>query len=231
MRRILRVREHPVVVSQPHAPRQARAVERRELLLDAAARVFAQRGYAEAQMDEIAAAADTSKGGLYFHFPNKEALIAAVIGRAGDLLRRRVNRAMNAAGADPVARADAALATLIETLSAHRSLARVLVGETLGGSAAARERVAEIEDEFVALIALELRHALDGGRLSLLDAPLDPDLTARAWVGMVQSTLSAWAAGRVTTPIDRIYPELRRLLLRSAGVPLEPIPHHRPTKE
>ncbi len=212
-------------------PRQARAVERRELLLDAAARVFARRGYSEAQMDEIAAAADTSKGGLYFHFPTKEALIAAVIGRAGDVLRRRVDSAMSAAGSDPVARADAALATLIETLSAHRSLARVLASETLGGSAAARERVAQIEDEFVALISLELRSALDGGRLSQLDAPLDPELTARAWVGMVQSTLSAWAAGRVATPIDRIYPELRRLLLRSAGVPLQSSPDSHPSKE
>ena len=212
-------------------PRQARAVERREHLLDAAAQVFARRGYAEAQMDEIAAAADTSKGGLYFHFPTKEALIGAVIGRAGDILRRRVNRAMAAAGSDPVARADAALSTLVDTLSAHRSLARVLAAETLGGSAAARERVAEIEDEYVKLIAEELRNALALGRLTRLEAPLDPDLTARAWVGMVQSTLSAWAAGRVATPINRIYPELRRLLLRSAGVPLEPIQPHRPTKE
>ena len=208
-------------------PRQARAVERRELLLDSATRVFAQRGFAEAQMDEIAAAADTSKGGLYFHFPTKEALVAAVIGRAGDILRRRVKRAMTAAGDDPVTRADAALATLIETLSAHRSLARVLVSETLGGSAAARERVAEIEDEFTDLVALELRRALDAGQLTLLD----PELTARAWVGMVQSTLAAWAAGRLNTPIDRIYPELRRLLLRSAGVPLPTVNRTHATKE
>ncbi len=202
-------------------PQQARAVERREHLLNAAARVFAERGYAEAQMEEIAAAAETSKGGLYFHFPNKEALVSAVIGRAGETLRRRVVRAMRAAGQDPVARADAALATLIDTLSAHRSLARVLATDTAIGSDAARARVADIEDEFVALIAQELRVALDNGRLSNLDAPLDPDLTARAWVGMVQSTLSAWAAGRVTAPIHRVYPELRRLLLRSVGVSLD----------
>lgn len=212
-------------------PRQARAIERREHLLDAAATVFARRGYANAQMDEIAAAADTSKGGLYFHFPTKEALIAAVIGRAGDILRRRVTRAMTAAGADPVARADAALSTLVDALSAHRSLARVLAAETLGSSAAARDRVAAIEDEYVELIAEELRNALALGRLSRLEAPLDPDLTARAWVGMVRAMLSAWAAGRVSAPLDDIYPELRRLLLRSAGVPTEPQPHNRSSKE
>ena len=220
--------ESPVVTSQP---RQARAVERREQLLDAAARVLAQRGYTDAQMDEIAAAADTSKGGLYFHFPTKEALVTAVISRAGDILRRRVNRAMNDAGSDPVARADAALSTLIDTLSAHRSLARVLVSDTLAGSAPARERIAAIEDEFVDVISAELRRALDAGRLSDLDAPLDPDLTARAWVGMVQSTLSAWAAGRIATPIEHIYPELRRLLLRSAGVSLQSTSHELAAEE
>lgn len=205
------------------APRQARAVERRAQLLDAAARVFARRGYERAQMEEIAAAADTSKGGLYFHFPNKEALAAAVIGRAGDLLQRRVSAAMSAAGTDPVARADAALATLVRTLSTHRSLARVLASETLSGSAAARHRAGEIEDDFVALIAAELRTALDAGRLSQLEGSLDPELTARAWVGLVQSMLSAWATGRIDAPIERIYPELRRLLLRSAGAPLAPV--------
>ena len=217
-----------MVTSQP---RQARAVERREQLLDAAARVLAQRGYADAQMEDIAAAADTSKGGLYFHFPTKEALVTAVIGRAGDILRRRVNRAMNDAGSDPVARADAALATLIDTMSGHRSLARVLASETLSGSAAGRKQVSEIEDEFVALIALELRRAIELNRLNLPDDPLDPELTARAWVGMVQSTLSAWAAGRIATPIDRIYPELRRLLLRSAGLPTQRNPPHLSEKE
>lgn len=212
-------------------PRQARAVERREQLLDAASQVFARRGYADAQMDEIAAAADTSKGGLYFHFPTKEALVAAVIGRAGDILRRRVTRAMNAAGTDPVARADAALSTLIDTLAAHRSLARVLAAERFGGSVAARERVAEIEDEYVELVAAELRKAMASGRLTQLDAPLDPDLTARAWVGMVRSMLSAWAAGRVNAPLDHIHPELRRLLLRSAGVPLQAHPYTNSSKE
>ena len=200
-------------------PRQARARERRQLLLDAAARVFAQRGYADAQMDEIARAADTSKGGLYFHFPTKETLMAAVVGRAAHLLQRRINSAMQHAGGDPVARADAALATLFDTLSAHRPLVRVLAAETLAGGPNLRSRAAQVEDEFVQIIARELRSAQDSGRLAQLDAPLDPQLTARAWVGMIHSMVAAWAAGQLDAPLEQIYPQLRRLLLRSAGVP------------
>ena len=198
-------------------------------------RVFAQRGYDRAQMDEIASSAQTSKGGLYFHFATKEALAAAVIGRAGDRLRRRVAQAMLDAGSDPVARADAALRALFDTLSAHRSLARVLASETLSGSTAARQRVAEIEDEFVALIAQELQRAHNAGQLTDLDAQpgnlVDPELTARAWVGMAQSILAAWASGRVATPLERIYPDLRRLLYRSAGVPITALPSHQPSHQ
>ena len=199
-------------------PRQARAIERRETLLQAAAQVFAQRGFAEAQMDDIASAANTSKGGLYFHFPTKAALLEAVVVRAGEILRGRVLEAMANAGASPIDRADAALATLVETVAAHRSLSRVLSSETFRGARGSRQRIEAIEDEFVALIAGELQQAQDQGLLTELDTPLEPDLTARVWVGMVQATLAAWASGRIRQPMEQVYPELRRLLLRSAGV-------------
>lgn len=44
----------------------------RTRILEAAARVFAEKGYHETRMDDIVAAADSSKGSLYFHFANKE---------------------------------------------------------------------------------------------------------------------------------------------------------------
>ena len=74
------------------APRQARSRARREQLLSAAASVFARRGYADAAIDEIAREAETSKGGLYFHFPGKDALLLAVLDKTAALLRRKVER-------------------------------------------------------------------------------------------------------------------------------------------
>ena len=51
----------------PEPSEQSRS--RRERILDAAFSTFAGRGYRDASMDDIAAAAETSKGGVYFHFP------------------------------------------------------------------------------------------------------------------------------------------------------------------
>jgi len=56
----------------------------RELLLDAAARVFAQKGYAGASVDEIAEAAGYSIGAVYSNFGGKEQLFV-------ELLKERAN--------------------------------------------------------------------------------------------------------------------------------------------
>ncbi|MEO7996443.1 MAG: TetR/AcrR family transcriptional regulator [Gemmatimonadaceae bacterium] len=62
---------------KPRKPQERTAVTR-ELLLLAAEQVFARVGYEKAQVDEIAAAAGFSKGGLYAHFKSKEGLFLAL---------------------------------------------------------------------------------------------------------------------------------------------------------
>jgi len=58
---------------------RAEGREGRDELLAAALRVFARRGYRQAGVDEIAAAAGYSKGALYWHFSGKEDLLLALL--------------------------------------------------------------------------------------------------------------------------------------------------------
>ncbi|MER3484658.1 MAG: TetR/AcrR family transcriptional regulator, partial [Chloroflexota bacterium] len=83
-----------------------RSLTRRRRVLDAALEIFARDGYGETAVDEIARASDTSKGGIYFHFPSKQALFLCLLDEAGKLLLDRVEHAM-AAEADPIARGEA----------------------------------------------------------------------------------------------------------------------------
>lgn len=53
--------------------------EVRRRLLDAAAEVFAERGYAAARLDEVAHAAGFTKGAVYSNFKGKHALLAELI--------------------------------------------------------------------------------------------------------------------------------------------------------
>lgn len=52
---------------------------RREQLLQAALRLFSEKGYRETSTQEVARAAGLTKGALYFHYPSKEDLLVALV--------------------------------------------------------------------------------------------------------------------------------------------------------
>lgn len=86
-------------VNSPSAPRprrrrkpvQARSKETVERILDAAAQVFSERGYA-ATTNHIAEAAGLSIGSLYQYFPDKDALLVTLQRRHLDEVRAHVIR-------------------------------------------------------------------------------------------------------------------------------------------
>ena len=59
--------------------RSARKAETRARLLEAAARVYARRGFNGATLDEVAAEAGFTKGAVYGHFGSKENLLLALM--------------------------------------------------------------------------------------------------------------------------------------------------------
>lgn len=70
----------------PGAP-GTRGARTRRRLLDAAATVFARRGYHAARVDDIVKLAKTSHGTFYLYFENKEALFAALAGEVTEQMQ------------------------------------------------------------------------------------------------------------------------------------------------
>lgn len=74
------------------SPRQARSAKSLDLILDAAERLFHERGVAETSTVDVAAAAKVSVGRLYYWFPDKDAVTHAVMQRAEQRLRDFLDR-------------------------------------------------------------------------------------------------------------------------------------------
>src|SRR5438270_9463793 len=74
--------------------------EARDELLAAALQVFARRGYRQAGVDEIAAAAGYSKGALYWHFSGKEELLMALLEERIDARMRELVALLESAPPD-----------------------------------------------------------------------------------------------------------------------------------
>ena len=76
-----------MAVFDDRTPRHARtarrvhskSIERRQRILDAAARALAEVGYSEAKLSDIAQEAGTHAGSLYYYFPSREDLVKEVL--------------------------------------------------------------------------------------------------------------------------------------------------------
>lgn len=67
-----------IVLKPRKQPRQARSKATVEAIMQAAAQVFCEFGYAEGTTDRVAERAGVSIGSLYQYFPNKDSLLVAL---------------------------------------------------------------------------------------------------------------------------------------------------------
>jgi AcrR family transcriptional regulator len=79
-------------VSNGHAD----PVEGRRLILDAAARLFRNEGYASTSLRDIAAACDVTTGSIYHHFDSKEEIVSEVLRIGVERVAEEVRRAVTA---------------------------------------------------------------------------------------------------------------------------------------
>jgi AcrR family transcriptional regulator len=186
---------------------QLRSQQRHQRILDAATRVFSTKGYHGTLVDEIAAEAETSKGGVYFHFPNKQSIFLALLDRLANILRDRVEAAV-AVEPDPLRRAEAALHVVLETFGSHRRLARLFLVEALGAGPELNARMLQIRAEFAELIRVHLDEAV----ARRLIEPLDTATAATAWFGAVNEVVTHWALTDQPGRLEQVYPTVRSLL-------------------
>lgn len=103
----------------------------RERILDAALDIFSNKGYHDTRLDEIVQESRTSKGSIYFYFPNKEKLFLALVDQFADLLERRVTDAIRQE-AEGMGRVRSALESVLNTFGKYRRPAKLLLVQAVG---------------------------------------------------------------------------------------------------
>ena len=159
----------------PRAEREAR-------MLDAAVRVFGDKGFQAAPMDEIAAASGITKALLYQYFGSKEGLYGACVERARAGLFDGIEEALDAEAPGP-GRLQVFAERYFDSLEANRGSWWLLYGEAPAAAVnAMRERNA-------ASIARAVAGVLDGAD-SRKGAQLD--VLAHALVGAGEQVGRWW---------------------------------------
>ncbi|NNG18850.1 TetR/AcrR family transcriptional regulator [Naumannella sp. ID2617S] len=159
--------------------------QRRLQLLDVASTVFADKGYHNAAMDDIADAAGVSKPVLYQHFASKLDLYLALVDRACVELVGRVSSALRSTE-DNKERVNGAVSALYHFVSDSGRSFRFVFESDLTGEAQVEQRLwlahQEMAREIGAVIAGDT--GLDDQQARLLGSSL---------VGMAQVSARHWA--------------------------------------
>jgi AcrR family transcriptional regulator len=87
---------------------------RREQILRAAARLFAERGSRAVGMDDIGAAVGVTGPAIYRHFAGKDAMLAEMLVRISEFLLAGGSERVTDAGADPAAQLRALIAFQVD---------------------------------------------------------------------------------------------------------------------
>src|SRR5919108_5791032 len=165
----------------------------RERILDAALEVFAGKGYHRASVDDIVRAGATSKGAVYHHFPNKEAVFLALV---DDFAARLARAAAAAIGGrrGALAKVEAALAAALSTFAENERLARLILLEAVSLGPLYQEKRAEVTGRFAALVQGYLDEAVADGSIPRLDTRI----ATLVWLGAINEIVVQWLHGRQT---------------------------------
>jgi AcrR family transcriptional regulator len=175
----------------------SQGLERKQQLLDAAARLFAERGYAETRIVDICREAGVAKGLFYWYFDTKEAVFRDLAGDLRQRLRREQARAM-AGHDDPLQQIRQGSEASVRFMAAHARSFSLIAVENVD-----RQFVDDIRS------GTEL-HADDSARLiaSGIEAGLIRDEDPRLLAYSVLTTVGWFAhllhTGRLGMSIDEL---------------------------
>jgi AcrR family transcriptional regulator len=161
--------------------------EREAQMLAAARRVFAERGFHAATMDEIAAEVGVAKQLVYTYLGSKEQLFLAVYGQAARELEVRIDAAAAAAATPEQQLWDGVLA-FFAFVDEQREAWSLVVGAGGGGDAAFAAEVTRLRGSTVRLIAQLFAEA----RLAAGLVPADTEPEARALVAAAEAVAAWW---------------------------------------
>jgi AcrR family transcriptional regulator len=205
------------VTERPRERRRRMRQQRVERILDAAVSVFAERGFHDASMDEIAERAAVSKPVLYTHFESKDGLYQAILEQSARLMSDGISRAVEAAGT-PEERVWAGIVAFLDIVDNHRdwwiaSQKAAVAGEPF---ASAGRRV---NATMAALIEnLAVRTAAESGIGGDALAALEP--LAHAFVGACEK-IAFWWVAHPEVPKGNVAVQLMNMLWMGFGNLLE----------
>ena len=165
--------------------------ERRRQLLDAAARVFAKKGFHECRVGDIAEEAGVAHGLLYHYFKSKEQVLETIFRETWEQMLERIAE-VEALDVPAREKVRMVCALLLRTWRRSPDVVRVLIRE-ITRSPHLQGEIDEINEAFAALE----RIVAGGQEQGEFRADINSRLAAAVLYGALDEILTSWVMGQL----------------------------------
>lgn len=195
------------------SPGKGTGEKRRQQIKEAAFRVFLERGFPRARIQDIAAAAGISTGTFYIYYRDKREVFMEVI---DELIRNAVQPVEEAVltGGDIPRRAGEIARFYLENYGYFSGIINQLRGMMAEEEPAARDKFIALHKQLADPIVRGIRAAVAGGFIR----EVDPELLARAIMGMVEF-LAIYLSFEGKHDVSRVVSFITDLLMNGLRVP------------
>ena len=184
-----------------------RSERTRVTILEAAESIFAEKGYAAARLEDMAARVGIRRASIVYYFRDKRELYEAVLGDVFGDLAQRYQAVIGASESFP-ARMEAVIKAWVSFVGERPSIARILLREAAEASGARRAEAAR----YVAPAIEAVTNLIREGQGQQLFRPIDPIHFIFAVVGATIFFVAATPALVPDWPFDPLSPEQLKAL-------------------
>ncbi len=179
-------------------------------IIEAAVNIFADKGFHQTTMEEIAHQAGVGKGTLYIHFENKDHLFSSILDDGIEGLVEYVNQQL-IASASPKENLKLAIRAQLEYFSMHQKFCIFLVRELWGFRLTLMDRIVRLHNRHTVIIRDILARGVEEGSFKIDDL----ESSATVIVGSVWAVAVHWLTFADEFPVERIYRSVIKVLFES----------------
>ncbi len=162
-------------------------IDRKKLIIEAAAKSFSLYGYKATTMDQVAKLANVGKGTIYTFFKTKEELFEEIINTHIADIRIEVLSVMDESSSI-LQNLNRVLARVFEFRESHQLTIKLIQEEKDRGTATVAEAMQRVEQSIIQQIKAIIRSAIKKGEIKACD----PELTAFVMLKMYYSLMNDW---------------------------------------
>lgn len=170
-------------MSKPSIQEQWAAL-RREQILDAAAQLFAERGYHQARSRDVAEKAGVSNGTVYNYFKNKEEILLGLLDRLNETANR-AEQLTNLESGDFRERAEQLFSHRVGLLWKEQELLRAVLPELLSNKELRESYFSKIVGPSLQIAEATFEHMKEEGAIQAEHPALTVRLLASSVLGML----------------------------------------------